>query len=289
MKRVGVWLARGIVGAAVLLTGGPLVDSVPSRTAQALALVRAQDFTPIFDLAGRRIDDYFDPRKGERLLEELFGVAGKWKALTRGQDSYERYVRKVFEAQVFSPAGFQPVLDQIRADYAYGVAALENRLLVSLYEDIRPVHPELSFAAFRSEYGGLASSLAPRVVGDLGMNLAAFAGSDAAAVLFMAALSSSGILGGSMAAGAAGGPFTFGVSLAVALIAGIALDATVGEVYEDAARAEIRRQINALRNRVIDDVHAALVKAILAYRALQERCVVELLEGGSHERLARRP
>jgi len=289
MKRVGVWLARGIVVAAVLLTGGTLVDSVPSRTARALALVRSQDFTPLFDLAGRRIDDYFDPRKEERLLDELFGVAGKWKAVTRGKESYERYVRKTFEEQVFSPAGFQTVLDQIRADYTYGIAAAENRLLVALYEDLRPAHPELGFAAFRSEYGGAAASLAPQVVRDLGMNLVSFAGSDAAAVLFAAALSSSGILGGSAAAGAASGPFTFGVGLAVGLIAGIALDATVGAAYEDAGRAEIRRQINALRNRVIDDVHAALVKAVLGYRELQERCVVELYEGGTHERLARRP
>ncbi len=289
MKRVGVRLARGIVAAAVLFTGGTLVDSVPSRTARALALVRAQDFTPIFDLAGRRIDDYFDPRKGDLLLEDLFGMAGKWKAVTRGHDSYERHVRKVFEERVFSPSDFQVVLDQIRADYAYGIAAMENRLLVALYDDIRPAHPDLSFDAFRSEYGGLATSLAPQVVRDLGMNLVSFAGSDAAAVLLVAALTSTGILGGSVAAGAASGPFTFGVSLAVGVIAGVALDAVVGSAYEDAGRAEIRRQINALRNRVIDDVHAALVKAILAYRALQERCVVELYEGGSHERLARRP
>ena len=60
-------------------------------------------------------------------------------------------------------------------------------------------------------------------------------------------------------------------------------------MYEDAGRAEIRRQINALRNRVINDVRAALVKAILAYQVIQERCVVELYEGGSRERLARRP
>jgi hypothetical protein len=289
MKRVGVWLARGIVAAAVLFTGGALVDSVPSRTARALALVRSQDFTPIFDLAGRRIDDYFDPRKEDRLLEDLFSMAGKWKAVTRGQDSYERYVRKVFEERVFNPAEFQAVLGQIRADYGYGIAALENRLLVALYEDIRPAHPELTFDAFRSEYGGLAASLAPQVVRDLGMNLVSFAGSDAAAVLLVAALTSTGILGGSVAAGTAGGPFTFGVSLAVGVIAGIALDAMVGSVYEDAGRVEIRRQVNALRNRVINDVHAALVKAILAYQAIQERCVVELYEGGSRERLARRP
>jgi len=107
-------LARGIVVTAVLLSGGPLVDPGPSRTARALALVRSQDFTPLFDIAGRRVSDYFHPAKEDRFLQEVFSVSGKWKAVTRGRDSYERYVRKVFEEKVFSPAEFERVLDQIR-------------------------------------------------------------------------------------------------------------------------------------------------------------------------------
>jgi len=49
----------------------------------------------------------------------------------------------------------------------------------------------------------------------------------------------------------------------VGLIAGIALDAVVGGMYEDAARMEVRRQVNALRNRVLDGVHDTLVASIL--------------------------
>jgi len=289
MKRVGVRLARGIVVAAVLLTGGTLGDPAPSRTARALALVRAQDFTPLFDVAGRRVDAYFDPAKAEKLLDDLFSLSGKWKAVTRGRESYERYVRKAFEERVASPAGFETVLGQIRADYDYGLRAAENRLLVALYEDVRPARPALTFEAFRAEYRDLAGTLAPDVVRDLGMNLISFAGSDAAAVLFVAALSSTGILGTSAAVGATGTPLTFGLSLAAGLVAGIALDAIVGSVYEDAARMAVRRQVNALRNRAIDDVHAGLVKALLAYRTLQERCVARLYEGDVHERVSDRP
>ena len=47
--------------------------------------------------------------------------------------------------------------------------------------------------------------------------------------------------------------------------------------------------MNGVRNQMIDGVHDALVKALLAYRTLQERCVMELYEGGSHERLGHRP
>lgn len=287
MRRVGVLLARGIVVAAVLLSGGPLVDPGPSRSSRALAIVRAQDFTPVFDIAGRRIGEYFDPRKEARFLEEVFSVSGKWKAVTRGRESYERYVRRAFEEQVFSARAFEAVLDQIRSDYAYGIAAAENRLLVALYEDLRPARPGLGFEKFKSQYGDLAATLAPQVMRDLGMNLVSFAGSDAAAVLLVAALTSAGVLGTSVAAGSAGGAVTLGVSVAVGVIAGIALDSVVGDAYEDAARMEVRRHVNELRNRVIDDVHAALVRALLAYRTLQERCVQTLVEGGSNERLAR--
>jgi hypothetical protein len=289
MKRVGVWLARGIVVTAVVLTGGRLGDPTPSRASRALALVRSQDFTPIFDMAGGRVDAYFDPRKADQVLDELFSLSGKWKAVTRSRESYERHVRKVFEERVANPAGFEAMLGQVRSDYDYGIRAAENRLLVALYEDIRPVRPELTFESFRAEYHDLARTLAPEVIRDLGMNLISFAGSDAAAVLFVAALSSTGILGTSVAAGASGTPVTFGLSLVAGLIAGIALDALVGDLYEDAARVEIRRQMNALRNKAIDDVHAGLVQALLAYRMLQERCVVQLLEGEPNERLSRRP
>jgi|SRR5579859_1043386 len=289
MKGVGVWLARGIVAAAVLLTGGRLGDPAPSPTARALALVRSQDFTPIFDMAGRRVDAYFDPRKTDQFIDELFGLSGKWKAVTRGRESYERHVRKVFEERVCNARGFESVLGQIRGDYDYGLRAAENRLLVALYDDVRPSRPDLSFEALRAEYRDLASALAPDVLRDLGMNLVSIVGSDAAAVLFVAAVSSTGILGTSVAAGATGSPLTFGLSLAAGLVAGIALDALVGDAYEDAARMEVRRQVNALRNQAIDDVHAALAQALLAYRTLQERCVIRLYEGEFHERLSHRP
>jgi hypothetical protein len=289
MKRVGALLARGIAVAGVLLSGGTLDDPGPSRTSRALAIVRAQDFTPLFDIAGRRVSDYFDPKKEELFLEEVFSLSGKWKAVTRGRDSYGRYVRKVFEQKIFKAQEFDQVLEQIRADYAYGTAAAENRLLVTLYDDVRPARPVLSFESFRTEYRDLAAALAPIVMRDLGMNIVSLVGSDTAAVLLVAALSSAGVLGSSVAAGTAGGPATFGISLAVGVAAGVALDAIVGAAYEDAARAEVRRHVNVLRNRAIDDVHDALVKALLAYRTLQERCVVKLYEGEANEHVARRP
>src|SRR6185503_1914379 len=174
MNRVGVQLARGIVVAAVLLAGGPLVDPGPSRTARALALVRSQDFTPLFDIAGRRVSDYFDPRKEDRFLDEAFSFSGKWKAVTRSRESYEKHVRRIFEKHVFNVRDFETVLDQIRADFAYGTAAAENRLLVALYDDIRPARPDLSFEKFRVAYGEVASTLAPQVLRDLGMNMVSF-------------------------------------------------------------------------------------------------------------------
>jgi hypothetical protein len=240
-------------------------------------------------VAGQRVGGYFSAEREDRFIEELFSFSGKWKALTRGDASYERFVRKAFERHLFHPAEFDLVLEQIRRDYAYGVAAAENRLLVALYGEIRPEHPELAFDDFRKEYGRLSSTLAPHVFQDLGMNLVAFAGSEVASVLLVGALSSAGILGGSAAGGAVGGPWTFGISLVVGVAVGLALDAGVGAAYEDAARMEVRRAVNNLRNRIIDDVHDALARALTEYRNFQERCVEAMFEGGSRERLAARP
>jgi hypothetical protein len=52
---------------------------------------------------------------------------------------------------------------------------------------------------------------------------------------------------------------------------------------------EVRGTSTDLRNRSIDDVHDALVKALLAYRMLQERCVRGAVRRRTDERLARRP
>lgn len=289
MKRVAAWLTRGIVASAVLLGGSPLADPPPSPLAHALELVRAQDFTPVFGLAARRIEGCFDPKKEEAFIEEVFGLGGKWRAVTRGRESYERYIRRVFEERVFAPGQFDEMLGQIRKDYEYEIAAAENRLLVALYRDLRPARPGLSFESFRGEYASLAASMAPHVVRDLGMNLVSWAGSDAAAVLLVAALNSVGILGTSVAVGSAGGPVTLGISLVVAVAAGVALDAIVGGVYEEAAREELRVHINGLRNRIIDIVHDALVRTLLAYRTLEEQCIIQLYQGGEDVRLADRP
>jgi hypothetical protein len=295
MKRVGLALARGIVFAAVLLTGGRLGDLTSSPPASSAALeralghVRAQDFSPIFDLAGRRLSGYFTVEREDRFLEAVFSLSGKWKAVTRGKASYERFIRKTFEKHVFNPEEFGEVLEGIRGDYLQGLAAAENRLLVVLFEDLRVERPGLTFEGLHLEYRGLAQALAPHVLRDLGMNGVALLGSEAASMVLVAALTSAGFLGGGAAAGGASGPWTFGAGLVVGIVAGLALDAVVGETYEDAARMELRRHVNALRNRVIGDVTETIARALIAHRALQERCVRAMFEGGSHGTLAGRP
>jgi len=84
------------------------------------------------------------------------------KAVTRGRESYERYVRKSFEERVFSEHGFETVLAQIRSDCVYGMAAVENRLLVALYDDIRPGKPELRFQSFQAQYRTSPPTWPPR-------------------------------------------------------------------------------------------------------------------------------
>jgi len=286
MNRVGRKLARGIIGAALACLGGRLSDAELRPVDRALMAVRGQDFGPLLEVAARRVSASFTPDREKLFLDELFSLSGKWKAISRGRDSYERYVRRAFEKQVYSPDEFQAVLAQIRADYEFVLQASENRLLVVLYEDVRPRRPELTFEGFRMEYYRLVDKLAPDVLEDLAMNGVSIGASEAAAMILTAALSSGGILGGSAAVGGAGGAASLGIGLVVALGVGWAIDATAGEAFESAASTELHVQVNALRNRLIDDVTEALAEALATYERLQEKCVLELTSGGRDDVLA---
>ncbi len=289
MKGVSPWLARGIAAGFLCTAAGDLEGPLSSPLDEAIHKIRSQDFIPVFELAGGRVQGYFAPDRQERFLGEIFSLSGKWKALTRGEPSYARYIRKAFERHVFDPDGFTRVLQQIREDCAFGVAAAENRLLVEIYDGFRRERPEATFPEFRTDYSRLAKDLAPRVLTDLGLNAVSILGADAVTMVVVAALTSAGLLGGSVAAGGAGSAWTLGASLVVGVAVGIALDSIAGEACEDAARMEIRRHVNDLRNRIVRDVADALARALLAHVKLQEACVRALYEGGRHGGLARRP
>jgi hypothetical protein len=296
MVRVSPMLARGIALAAVLVCGGRLADPPPPADSpvpglsrpdpeRAIALVRSQDFVPLFDVAGRRIQALFPPEREQAFLDEVFSLAGKWKAVTRGRDSYARYVRKSFERLILAPAEVQAMLEQVRADHGYAVSAAENRLLIAYVEDLRPFRPELSFEDLRTEHAGLARTIGPLVVKDLAMNAVSIAGSEVAAAILVGTMTSTGLV----AAGAAAGPWTFGASLVAGVLAGIVLDAILGDLAEDAARAEIHRHLQDFRNRIVDAVHDALARALLDWRRLEEACVREMYQGGHHGGIAAGP
>jgi hypothetical protein len=290
MKRVGPWLARGIFLAAVLALPSSISDtgpSLPPRADRALALVRDQDFSPLVDMAVQRIDEYFRQMREEEFLEEIFSLSGKWKAVTRRRESYERFVRKGFEKHLLNPAEFEKVLRKIGEDYAFVVSSSENRLLAAIFEDLRPLRPGLEFPSFRSEYSALCRDLTPCVLKDLGMNGVSILGSEAATVFLVAALTSAGILGGSAATGASGGLWTFGAGLVIGVAAGVAIDSIVGEDWEAAAAMELRGHLNRLRWQILDGIRDAVSRALEAHRDLQVRCVLDLYGGGRDGHLAR--
>jgi hypothetical protein len=279
MRRVSIWLARGILLAAVGFTGGRLDDPGPSPLFRSLEHIRAQDFSPLFAVARKRLEGHFTPEREKQFFETLFGVSGKWKAMTRGREAYERFVRRSFERTVLDPDELARVAEAIRQDWAFGLASAENRLLAILYEDLRPTHPRLTLPVLRARFDRLAADLVPCVVRDLGLNVASLVGSEAAAVILTSALTSTGLFGGAVAAGAAGGAWTFGIGLVVGLAVGFVIDGTAGEVYEDIGRQQIHLQVNDLRNRMINDVFDALARAVATYRKLQEDCVRAVYEG----------
>jgi hypothetical protein len=269
-----------------LLLAAPLSEPKESPLGRALSKVRRQDYAPIFDLAGARIAAAFPAERERAFLDELFSLSGKWKGAVRSRKSYDQWVRRLFERAVFGPADLEALLESIRKDFAYGTAALENRLLVEIEEDARVARPELGPVAVRAEFDRLARDLAAHVARDLVMNVVTIGGGEAVSMLGLAALSAGGVLGPAVAGGGAAG---FGAGLLLGLGAGLAIDWAVGDVFEDAARAELRRTTTELRNRIVDAVHASLTGALARYRELQERRVVALFDGRAHGGLAARP
>lgn len=288
MKRVGLELARGIAFAAAFLAPARLGDPPPSPLERALFLVRSQDFTPLFESACRRLRAPFTPEREERFLEELFSLSGKWKAVTRSRASYERYVRKAFERHLFGPAEFERLIEGVRGDLARAFEAAENRLLVALYEDARAERPALRFERFRDDYAKLALDLRAQIVGDAGLNALSLGAGEAAAAAATAGLAAGGILGGAAATGTASGAWTLGVGLVVSLAAGLAVDAWVGGICEDAARARIRAHLAELRNRLAEGVTRQAAEAVASFVRFQERAVRELYGRAAYERVADR-
>jgi hypothetical protein len=260
------------------LNDAPGIEPPVPHPERALAFIRAQDFAPVLDAAGRRVAAYFDEARQDAFADEVFSLTGKWKLATRSRASYEKAVRRAFERRVYRPDDFRArVLDPLRDDLAFALLGAENRLLVTVFEDLRVTRTPLEFEALRVEHAKLVDVLMPLVARDLGMNLIAVAAGEAAASLFSAGL---------VAAGVSAGPWTFGASLVAGLAAGIAVDATAGAAWEDAARARIRTDVNALRNRLMSDVDLALARAVLGWRRAQEAAVTRLYTGERHADLA---
>jgi hypothetical protein len=270
----------------VLLLAAPLSEPRESPLGRALSKVRRQDYAPIYDLAGARIAAAFPAERERAFLDELFSLSGKWKGAVRSRESYGQWVRRLFERTVFGPADLEALRGAIRKDFAYGTAALENRLLVEIEEDARVARPDLGPLAVRAEFERLARDLASHVARDLVMNAVAIGGGEAVSMLGLAALSAGGVLGPAAAGGGAAG---FGAGLLLGLGAGLAIDWAVTDAFEAAARAELRRTTAELRNRIVDAVHEALTDALARYRDLQERRVIALFDGRAHVGLAARP
>src|ERR1043166_7699490 len=234
MARVGPMLARGIAIAAVFFMGGRLSGPAPSRLDRSLRFIRSQNFSPVLEVARRRIEGHFSREREERFLDALFSMSGKWKAATRGREAYERFVARTFERIVLEAEALAARLEKIREDWSFSMAAAENRLLAVVYDDLSPARPGLSMSELRVDYARLSASLAPLVLRDLGINFISIGGSEVASILLTSALASSGII-----AGASAGAWTFGAGLVAGLAVGLVIDETAGAAYEEVARRQL--------------------------------------------------
>jgi hypothetical protein len=257
----------------------------PVESARASARRHSAESLQVLDLVARRIDQFFERRQAsvEAFSDELFGLRGKWRALFWSREDFESHVRRRFEAHLFRPEDFErEVLGPVREDLAFAIDASEAGLASDLNQWARADRPGVGTPDVRPALSRMVSGL---VIDDLGLNVASIAGSEAAVMASAAILTRAGILGTSVAAGAGSSWATLGIGLVVGTVAGLAIDAAVGDELEEAARDAVRLELDGLRRRMMESKDGLWWEArrvLEAHARALERSAVRLVEGSRH-------
>jgi hypothetical protein len=265
----------------------PPAGPSPVDAARASARRHSRESLQILELVSRRIEDFFSSRRDrvEALTDELFSLQGKWRALAWGREDFERHVRRRFEEHVFRPEDVErELIGPVRDDLAFAIDACEAGVAADLNQWARSARPGVAHADLRPALSPLVAGL---VLEDLGLNLASFIGSEAAAVTAASVLTRVGLLGASAAAGGGTAWATLGIGLVVGTIAGLVIDAVVGEELEETARDSVRSELDALRRKLMespDGLWHAARRALDAHGKALEKSAAILMEGAHGSR-----
>jgi hypothetical protein len=267
-----------------LSCGRPAGPSPAERARESARRHSSQAFQ-VLDLVSSRIEEFFGRRqeKIQAFSDEIFSLRGKWRALFWGREDFERHVRRRFENLVFRSEDFdREVVEPVRADLAFAIDASEAGVAADLERWARASRGDVSAPDVRP---ALSRLVANEVLGDLGINVASLAVSEAAALAASQILTRAGVFGASVAAGAGASWATFGITLVVGAVVGIVIDSTIGEELEGAAGDTVRFELDALRMTMMesrDGVWWAARRALETHGRALERSAGQLVKGGKH-------
>ena len=193
-----------------------------------------------------QIEAFFDSRKdgATAFSEAALGWKSKWE-LIKSRDGHRKFIAERFSEYIFTQDELAALLEEASGEYAQGLRAVENELLVQVRADIKDL-PKSALPAFAnqdvldSQFGDIVARVAADVARDLqvdaGREVTSFAVGEIVAVVVTKTLTavatrlgvSSAILG----TGAASSWATFGAGIVIGVAVDFLLDRIIGWFHD---------------------------------------------------------
>lgn len=186
----------------------------------------------------QRIEEFFDGRKdgAKSFADAALGWQSKWE-LIKSRDGHRDFIAARFAEYIFSQEELSTMLKTATQEYAQGLKAVENELLVKVRADLQDL-PTIALPAFFSEqqlqsrFAQIIEGVMAGVATNLKVDIGREVGSLAIDVLVAAVITESlaamatrlGISGAVLGTGAAASWATFGAGIVI----GITVDALLG-------------------------------------------------------------
>jgi len=213
-----------------------------------------------------RIETFFDSRKeGARAFgEAALGWKSKWE-LIKSRDGHREFIAARFSEYIFTQDELAALLKEASDEYAQGLRAVENELLVQVRADLKNL-PASALPAFanknvlESRFDNIVATVAADVARDLqvdvGREITSFAVGEIVAVVvkktLTAVVTRLGISGAILGTGAASSWATFGAGIVICIAVDFLLDWIIGWFHDPAG--DIANKVTAS----LDDVKTSI-------------------------------
>lgn len=214
-----------------------------------------------------RIDTFFDSRKdgAAAFAEAALSWKSKWE-LIKSRSGHREFIIARFSEYIFTQDELAALLKEASDEYAQGLRAVENELLVQVRADLKDL-PASALPAFANQevlgshfddiVAAVAADVARDLQVDLGRETTSFTVGEIVAVVVTKTLTAVatrlGISGAILGTGAASSWATFGAGIVIAIAADFLLDWIIGWFHDPAGN--IADKVTAS----LDDVKGSII------------------------------